>query len=200
VRPVVESLLPKAEAAARHAIQLDPKNADGYFALGYVLYSRGSFTMANNIFMQGFALDANNPDGLHFYSGMLADLGYLKAALAMRERLQALEPLAQIFRTVSSRILLAAGRPDATLAMAGENSTAVTRAPIYAFQGRYAEAADLLQTIPDGAFLPGSAETAAKLLRTAPSPAPSPNALPKLGGFGFIYLYVGAPDRVLDWL
>src|SRR5205814_719005 len=82
LRPVFESLLPKAEAAARRAIQLDPKNADGYFSLGYVLYSRGSFSMANNVFMQGFALDPNNPDGLHFYSGMLADLGYLKEALA----------------------------------------------------------------------------------------------------------------------
>ena len=46
--------------------------------------------------------------------------------------------------------------------------------------------------------MPGMVETAARLLRTAPAIAASPQTLPNLGGLRFVYLYVGAPGRVLD--
>jgi TolB-like protein len=41
-RPVIEAVLAKAEAAARRAIQLDPKNPDGYVTLGLIEHARGN--------------------------------------------------------------------------------------------------------------------------------------------------------------
>ena len=39
---------------------------------------------------------------------------------------------------------------------------------------------------------------AARLLRTAPAVAPSPQTLPSLGTLAFVYLHVGAPGRILE--
>ena len=65
--------------------------------------------------------------------------------------------------------------------------------------GRYNEAADALLEIPSGIFPRETIETAARLLRTAPAPAASPQTLPPLPrSLGFVYLHVGAPGRVLE--
>jgi hypothetical protein len=42
-------------------------------------------------------------------------------------------------------------------------------------------------------------KAAARLLRTAPAKAASSAALPGLGGLSWAYLFVGAPDRLLDY-
>jgi hypothetical protein len=66
--------------------------------------------------------------------------------------------------------------------------------------GRYAEAADtLLAAPPQSGLSQRSIEDAARLLRTAPRKADSPEALPVLeDNLNFVYAYVGALDRVLD--
>lgn len=75
---------------------------------------------------------------------------------------------------------------------------AVLLARFLAAQGHYREAADALHETPSGSFLPGLLDAAEQLLRSAPSPA-SPSALPPtLGQLEFIYLHVGAPERVLE--
>jgi hypothetical protein len=72
-------------------------------------------------------------------------------------------------------------------------------ATVYASVGRYGEAADILEKIPAASAPPGLIETAARLLRTSPAKAASPQTLPPLGIFGWVYLHVGAPDRVLEF-
>jgi hypothetical protein len=67
----------------------------------------------------------------------------------------------------------------------------------YAAMGRYGEAADALLELPT-AYAAGSVKDAARLLRTAPKPVSTPQALPSLGNLDFVYLYVGAPDSALD--
>src|SRR5262249_30073103 len=52
--------------------------------------------------------------------------------------------------------------------------------------------------IPSG-FPQGLVEEAARLLRPAPVRAGSPQSLPRLGFLGFVYLYVGAPERALEY-
>jgi hypothetical protein len=69
---------------------------------------------------------------------------------------------------------------------------------ILAANGRFKDAADAIGLIPGGNFPPEMVEGAAMLLRAAPTKAASPQALPKLGLFSFVYVYVGASDRVLD--
>jgi hypothetical protein len=70
---------------------------------------------------------------------------------------------------------------------------------IYADAGHYNEAADALLPISSALFLPGTVEAAVRLLRTAPVKVTSSEALPRLGVLGFVYLYVGAPDRMLEF-
>jgi len=70
---------------------------------------------------------------------------------------------------------------------------------IYAAMGRYNEAADALLAMNSGLILRGMVEEAARLLRTAPAKAASPQTLPRLGVLEFVYLYIGASNRVLEF-
>jgi tetratricopeptide (TPR) repeat protein len=76
----------------------------------------------------------------------------------------------------------------------------VTLARAYAAEGRFGEAADTLLAIPEfGQQSRESIEEAARLLRSAPAKVSLPEALPAWDNeLGFVYAYVGAPDRVLD--
>ena len=134
------------------------------------------------------ALDPNDPDTLNTYADTLAELGYLKQAFPVRLRLQALEPYVPVFNSNFAVELWASGQTDAAIAMfkspaAGPPGPRL--AMIYASQGRYGEAADLMQSVRiDDAVLSGQRDAAVRLLRTAPAAAASPQTLPQLGGSG----------------
>jgi TolB-like protein len=202
LRRMASESLRKAEAAAQQATRLDPNNIDGYNALGYSRNFRGGFVQAEDLFKQALSLDPGNPEALHQYSLMLATVGRLKDSLPMRLRLQAQEPLVPAFSRVTAQILWANGQSDeaiATLtALPPTYNTRVRLAKVYASMGRYSEAADALRGIP-GNFLPGVVEEAVRLLRTAPAQAASPQTTLSAGELGFVYLYAGASDRVLDF-
>jgi hypothetical protein len=95
------------------------------------------------------------------------------------------------------------GQTDAAIAMLTEiplGGAKIDLAAIYASQGRYSEAADVLQEMTPGANLALAATQteAVRLLRTAPAVAASPESLPPLGALAFVYLHVGAPGRILE--
>jgi hypothetical protein len=69
---------------------------------------------------------------------------------------------------------------------------------IYAADGRYVEAADALREAPFS-YSPGIREEAIRLLGIAPKPVNSSQGLPGLGNMEFVYLHVGAVDRLLDF-
>jgi TolB-like protein len=196
VRTMVADVIPKAEAAANRAIEVDPKNADGYFTLGFIQHVRAKQQLAMESFAKAMALDPTNPDGLHIYSDTLADLGYVKKSLPLRQQLQALEPFIPVYQAITARIAFAAGDYDAYL----ENVKTFPGAPqgigfaeVLAARGRYSEAADALQSTP------GIPSAVVQLLRSAPAKA-DPKTLPELGRRGrlnFIYDYVGAPERMM---
>lgn len=171
-------------------------------ALGTLQALRGKFSAAEDHYIQALALDGDNPEALHLYSGMLADLGYVKEALAMRQRLLVLEPFAPLLVRLTASTMWVGGQPDESIALlkrVPEGFAAIRLAHIYGTQGRYGEAADLVLSRTD-TYLPGVAEAAARLLRTAPAVAASPDTLPRLGEYlDFVYLAVGAPGRVLDF-
>ena len=202
-RRIAAESLQKAEAAAQQAIRLDPNNIDGYTALALARNFRGQFVQAEDLYKQALSLDPGNPDALHQYGLMLATVGRSKDSLPMRLRLQAQEPLVPIFNQVTAVVLWVNGRNDEAIAILKASSpTFVPRlslAQVYASMGRYSEAADALREIPSGLFLPGALEEAIRLLRTAPAQTASPQSIVSAGELGFVYLYVGAPDRVLDY-
>jgi TolB-like protein len=203
-RTVVDASLPKAEAAAQRALQLDPRNPDGYIAYGLVQAVRGKLLAAEDLYTRAEALDPENTDLLHSHSAMLADLGYLKRALVMRQRLQTLEPFAPIFANLTAPVYALNGQAETAIAIANSATAgayernSINLARIYAVLGRYGEAADLLKSPSEGFFLPGTVEAAERLLRAAPTPIASARSLPRLGVLGFAYLSVGAPDRALE--
>jgi adenylate cyclase len=198
-RPVVEASLVKAESAAQHALRLDLKNSDGLQALGDVKRMERNYIAGVDLYLRALALDPDNPDILNTYSVTLAELGLLQQALPVRQRLRTLEPLVPLFNGVTSLMLWSNGQIDAATALV-PNRAGNQGAVIAASIGRFGEAADLLESLrTDDAVYLGRARTAARLLRTAPSVAASPKTLPQLGIFGWGYVYLGAPDRVMEY-
>ena len=197
--------LDRKETAAREAIRLDPRNAAGYAALAQIqLFGHGNFAAGEDLYRQALALDPNEPDVLDELSNRLAAVGRIKEALNLREKLQTLEPFAPMINYITASIMLIGGQGPAAIpilealpAAPGRN-TALAHA--YASQGRYGEAADTLLAIKRDDQIFGPVEDAARLIRSAPTKVKGPEALPALDNqLSFVYLYVGAPDRVLDY-
>src|ERR1700687_3767191 len=168
-RRAVDASLPKAEAAGQRAIQLDANIALGYLGLALSQSARAKFVGADELYAKALALDPGNPDAQHSYSLMLAAVGHLKRALAMRQQLQELEPLVPAFSGATAQVLWLSGQNEAALAMlkATPDTGALRFAQIYAAEGRYSEAANALSMTPRGTFLPGAVEQGGRLLRTA---------------------------------
>ena len=72
IRLVLDADLPKAEAAARRAIQLDPGSPDAYAALGRLEEQRGNLADAEELFHKALQIDGNSSEVMHVYSIMLA--------------------------------------------------------------------------------------------------------------------------------
>ena len=199
-RRVVDEFLPKAEAAARRAIELDPNFARGYAQLAGLQYSRGKALQADEYYSKALALDPTGSSFLQGRSEALGALGRPKEALALRRQLQSLEPFVPVLNDVTSAILWVNGRNDEAIAIAKAlpPNRPNRLAMIYASMGRYGEAADAVLEMRGGINSPSRLAEAAQLLRSAPAKVDSPEKLPELGTIlSWIYLYVGAPDRVL---
>jgi TolB-like protein/DNA-binding SARP family transcriptional activator len=197
-------LTDKEEAAARKAIQLDPSYAGGYTELAAAQTRRGKWAEAEDLYKQALALDPNDSVLLHVYSQTLFVLGRLKEALRLRERLHELDPLVPVYNQTTARLMVANGQIDAGIAILEPDlSTGLRRnvylGEAYAAKGRFADAADTLLRITseiDRRFV----EDAARLLRSAPHKTDAPEKLPALvADLGFVYAYVGAPERVLEY-
>ncbi len=127
----------------------------------------------------------------------------------MREKLRTLEPFVPVYNYITAHIMLNNGQNQTAIAIleaapAGDAGGTVfprlvTLARAYAAEGRFGEAADTLLAIPQQGPQQSreSIEEAARLLRSAPSKVPLPEALPAWDNeLGFVYFYVGAPERV----
>src|SRR5258708_22354953 len=112
----------------------------------------------------------------------------------MRQRLLALEPFVPVFNAITATHLWVNGQTDSAIALfqATPSTLSSEVAMVYASLGRYSEGADMIRN--DRLFPPEMAEEAARILRTAPAAAPSPQTLPRVGLLSFVYLYVGGPD------
>lgn len=202
-KSVVADIFPKSEEAARRAIKLDTKSADGYFALAEHLARSGKYSEAIEQAEKGMAWDPANPDGLNTYSSILADAGYLHRALPLKQKLLALERFVPIYQQTTARVLVAAGQYDAGIKMI-EPYTLGAGVIIYvdalAAKGQYREAADALQNaFRRNPIIPATmVDAILKLSLSAPAAAPPPK-LPPVAIFGFLYNYVGAPERVMDF-
>ena len=194
--------LQRADETAQHATRLD-NNVDGYTALAFARNYRGAFLQAEALFKHALSLDPGNPEAMHQYSLMLAGVGLLKEALPIRLHLQAQEPLVPIFNRATAEVLWLNGRNEEAIGLLRALPLAfgprLRLAEVYASTGRYSDAADALEDVPSGIFSREAVQEAIRLLRAAPTQAPRASG-PLCGTrLGFVNLYTGAPDRVLNF-
>jgi tetratricopeptide (TPR) repeat protein len=202
-RRIAAASLQNAEAAAQQAIRLDPNNIDGYSGLGLAREFEGKFVQAEDLYKQALSLDPGSPDTLHRYSLVLAIVGRLKDSLALRLRLRAQEPLVPIFNQYTAIDLWLNGRNDEAIAIFKALPPTFFfpgffLSQVYASMGRYGEAADALREIPSGVIPPGALTETIRLLSGAPAQTAPPQTTLSNGLLGFVYVYAGAPNRVLD--
>jgi TolB-like protein/Tfp pilus assembly protein PilF len=202
-QPIAEDALPKAEAAARRAIELDDILADGHLALARVYTLQGDLLRGEAALVKALALDPTRPDALHLYANLLAAVGRLEESLVMARQLLDQEPYVPIYSANAATILWLNGQDDAAIAVLEASppgpSVGIALSWIHAAAGRYDDAADALSKSPQGTFLPGTVEAAVRLLRAGPVSADSHRSLPNLGVLDRYYLHLGAVEQAFDF-
>jgi tetratricopeptide (TPR) repeat protein len=194
----------RANEAAQRAIRLDPELPEGYIALASIAMSRRDVTQAFEHITKALSLDPTNPDVLAAYRNLLLGVGSVEMALAVQERVAALEPFVPRFQTNLATNLWVAGQDTAAIqilsAPAAKTSefAQVRLAMIFAAAGNYGKAADVLTSMPPGAFSGPAINAAVRILRTAPARI-SFEGFPQLGALGFVYLHGGEPSRVVEF-
>jgi adenylate cyclase len=198
-RQVVQRTIPRADELAKRATARDRNAAEGFVGLGYANMVQMKMIAAEDAFKQAIALDPNQADGLHGYSQLLAALGRVKESIAMREHLQSTEQFIINYTADTAEILWLDGATDKAIAMLQpfRPGRTLELALIQAQTGRYKESAVALREMPPANYLPGMTDTAARLIENAPTKPPANS--PKLGNLGFIYMHVGAPERVMEF-
>jgi TolB-like protein len=203
MRQFAVTSLRRAELIAQSATRADPNKPEGFTALAYAKNYQGQFVEAEDLFKRALSLDPDNPEALHQFGSMLAGLGRIKEALPMLLRLQAQEPLVPVFNRVTAELLWLNGQAEKAIttlkALPRSFGPCLRLAEVYASEGHFLEAADALHEIPPGIFSPETIAQAVRLLRLAPKKAPPPDGALSKTRLGFIHLYTGAPDCVLDY-
>jgi tetratricopeptide (TPR) repeat protein len=190
-KKIVDKLVPRAAEMAVLATRLDPNGADGFVALGYANMVQRRMVAAEDAFKLALQRDPNQADGLHGYSQLLAAMGRIKESLVMREHLQAVEQSIVNYTADTAEIYWLDGDTEKAIAMLQpfRPGRTLELALIQAAAGRYAQAAAAIREMPASNYPPGMTEAAAKIIESAPTPAASPESLPRLGNLGFVYLY-----------
>jgi DNA-binding winged helix-turn-helix (wHTH) protein/tetratricopeptide (TPR) repeat protein len=82
----------EAVSEARQAIALDPKNGEGYTALG-LLAPRGDLVQRETWFSKGLSVDPNDASLCNFLGNLLLEVGRAREALPWLQRSLTLDPL-----------------------------------------------------------------------------------------------------------
>lgn len=110
--------IPKADAAARKALELDPGLAHPHAVLGVnAMEYHWDFAAGEAEFKRAFALDESDPTAHQWYAECLALLGGREdEAIAENDRARALDPLSPIIRASGGDVLIRARRFDQSMA------------------------------------------------------------------------------------
>lgn len=108
----------RATAAARRAVELDPRSAEGHAALGFAtFYGARDFRRGLAALERAVALDPASGRTLHWYATALYHAGDLPAALTQIERAQRRSPGTPAIVADKALILYALGRRTEALAL-----------------------------------------------------------------------------------
>jgi TolB-like protein/Tfp pilus assembly protein PilF len=108
---------PKAEAAARHAIELDETTAEGHAALANLVFLEMNFAESEKEFRRAIELNPNYATAHHWFgNSLLASLGRFDEAIAEGKRSIELDPLSLINNADLGSTLMVARRYDEAIA------------------------------------------------------------------------------------
>jgi len=153
---VPSEAFPKAEAAARKAIELDSTLAEAYVPLGYsqMVYER-NFPDARKAFERALQLRSGYATAHQFYGYYLTAMGKLDEAIAERKRALELDPISPLLHSALGEAYYHARQFDVTIE---QNKKALELDPRYAIalvnigrayeqMGMHQQARDAFQTI-----------------------------------------------------
>jgi TolB-like protein/DNA-binding SARP family transcriptional activator len=199
------------ETLARRVIALAPGSPDGYAMLATLAGGEGKILEAMDLAKQALARDPDDVEVMNGIANNLWDLGYLKEALAVRERQHLLEPLIPVYNSLRVTTMAANGMVDEAVRdwmAVRPNVTAGSLLLLnaYAQLGRFSDAIDILQS---GRFTPeglpaqplpqAQVDAAVQVLRAAANKTAPPARLPDFEGeLAFLYAYTSTPERMLD--
>jgi tetratricopeptide (TPR) repeat protein len=154
-----DEAMPKARAAAKRALELDPQLAEGHAALGAVLMGYGwAWDDAMSEFRRAIALNPNYATAYHYGGMALAVTGRTDEAKSMLRRARELDPLSRSVAVSATWPLFYARPPDRHYAEAIRELEAIRREyadfpavymdliPAYVAVGQAAHAASLADT------------------------------------------------------
>ena len=216
-----EEAFPKAEAAARKALELDPSLAEAYVSLGYAdLSYEHNYSKSEQEFKQALRLRPNYPTAHQYYGYYLTAMGRLKDAIRERQKARDLDPLSPLLNSALGEAYYQARDYDRTI---GANEKALNLDPRYAiaminlgrayeqkklysdagriFQQMLAVAPDepaILALVGHDYALAGNQPAALKLLAQLQADAAT-RYVPALY-FAMIYTGLGDKDRAFQWL
>ncbi len=107
--------LPKAQAAANKAIELDDALAEAHGSLGATLFWQWNWNEAENQLRRALELNPNEVNAHIFYAQLLSNTGRHQEALAEIKRARELDPLFPFAGALEGQFLLHAGKPDEAL-------------------------------------------------------------------------------------
>jgi len=112
---------PKAEQAARRALELDPESAEAHAAMGMV-FNRyyDDKTGASEYFERTIALNPNYVTAYNLYGDTLRDMGALDRMIEVHRKAVELDPLSVFYRTRLASKLITAGELDESGRLIGE--------------------------------------------------------------------------------
>lgn len=157
VRP--EELLPKAQASAEKALQLDPNLAEAHASLGLLApFIDWNWAGAKNHYERAIELNPNYATAHHWYAeGYLVPIGEIDKAIAEMRKAQELDPLSAVITTDLGKGLYFARRYDDAVVQFTRaleldpnfGSAHNWMSDTFLEQGKYPEAAaELEKTIP----------------------------------------------------
>lgn len=217
-----DEAFPRAEAAARKAVELEPLLGTPHNALGYVqLYYRWNLARAEEEFRRSIELAPREPVAHQWYANMLTIAGRFPEAVRAMRRSQEADPLTVVAIAAEGWVQYYAGEYPAALQVLGR---ALERNPDYAlthlWRAWVLEEMDSLPAALDahrravaasdsGAVfvaaqgralaLAGDRAGAEALLRKLESPGRSGGYVPSYE-IAKIYEALGQRDRALEWL
>ena len=106
-------MIPKAKAAIRKAIELDPSLPDAWNALAVSdFWYDWNWRAAESHHQKALELDPNNAQSYFFYAHLLSNTGRHEEALAAIKRAREIDPVMPVINTLEGQVLSAAGRED----------------------------------------------------------------------------------------